>query len=123
MIFIVCHHRKKQFLTYLDFEAQPGLPCDSFCIHPGLSACLLACFHESLIPFELSNARVTFHQPAHSAELQQPLPCKRHTPILRLIERCATSTKTKEVKLSTCGLLFLLISRTDTDEIFCILPT
>lgn len=50
-----------------------GLPCDSFCIHPGLYACLPAqCFHESLIPFELSNAIVTFHQPAHSAELYQP---------------------------------------------------
>lgn len=104
MVFIVWHH-KKQFLAYLGFEAQPGLPCDSFSIHPGLYACLPAHSHESLIPFELSNARVTFHQPAHSAELHQLLLCKASHSHSQIDLVLATFTKIKEVKLSASGLL------------------
>lgn len=79
MIFIVWHHQKAiPCLFGIRSLARPPLwliphSPRALC----LPACLPVCAHESLISFELSNARVTFHQPAHSAELCQPLPCLR----------------------------------------------
>lgn len=75
MIFIVWHPQKA-IPCLFGIRSPAGLPCDSSRVHPGLYAGLPAHSHESLIPFELSNARVNFRQPAHSAELHQPLPCK-----------------------------------------------
>ena len=75
-IFIVWHHQKA-ILCLFGMWSPAGSPLWLILYSPELSACLPAQHsHESLIPFELSDARVTFHQPTHSAGLRQPLPCK-----------------------------------------------
>lgn len=75
MIFIVWHHQKA-IPCLFGIRSLAGAPL-WLILYSLRALCLpVQCSHESLIPFELSNATVSFHQPAHSAELHQPLLCK-----------------------------------------------